>query len=85
MSVYASASIMTGQHKLLKEVISKTQDTVDQEERLMVLEILSDDDFGPEPFKEKLSRHVRQAEMLEMPYLVFVHARLQSTHRQYYH
>ncbi|MFB0557783.1 MAG: GNAT family N-acetyltransferase [Candidatus Bathyarchaeia archaeon] len=37
----------------------------------MILKILSDDDPGLEPFKEKLSRHVRQAEMLGMPYWVF--------------
>ncbi len=71
MGVHASASIMGRQHWLLKQVISKTQDTVDQEEGLLVLEILSDDDPRLEPFKEKLSRHVRQAEMLRIPYWVF--------------
>jgi len=34
----------------------------------MFLKILSNDDPELEPFKEKLSRHVRQAEVLDMPY-----------------
>lgn len=37
----------------------------------MVLMILSNDDPELEPFKEKLSRHVGQAEVLGMPYWVF--------------
>jgi ribosomal protein S18 acetylase RimI-like enzyme len=37
----------------------------------MVLNMLSNDDPDLEPFKEKLSRHVRQAEMLGMTYWVF--------------
>ena len=37
----------------------------------MFLKILSNDDPELEPFKEKLSRHVRQAEVLDMPYWVF--------------
>lgn len=37
----------------------------------MVLEILSNDDPKLEPFKNQLSRHVEQAEMLGMPYWVF--------------
>lgn len=37
----------------------------------MVLKILSNDDPGLEPFKDQLSRHVGQAEMLGMPYWVF--------------